>query len=252
MPYFMHTVKTIPKGLGFSHFDATHLCWLCAFVAIAVALCLLYRRLGKPGRRRFRYIMSALIVADEIFKVVFLVIGGRYTINYLPLHLCSINIVLIAIHAVRPSRALDNFLYLICLPTAILALLFPTWTKLPVLNFSHLHSFTIHILLACYPLALTVGGDIRPQVRQLGKSLLLLLSLAASVYIFNVLFDTNFMFLMSADKGNPLYWFEQSLGSHLFGFPILGSALIFVMYLPVELWRRYRRTHASGEPTLPS
>ena len=244
MKYFMHTTGTVPKGLGFKHFDETHLCWLALFLLLAVALCLLYRRLGETGRRRFRYIMAALIVGNELFKVICLVIGGRYTINYLPLHLCSINIVLIAIHAFRPSKALDNFLYTIGLPTAIMALLFPTWTKLPVLNFSHLHSFTVHIELALYPLVLTVGGDIRPRARYIGKCLLLLFCLAAPVYIFNCLFDTNFMFLMSADKGNPLYWFAKNWGSHLWGYPVLGTAVLAVMYLPVELYHTYRRHHA--------
>lgn len=246
MEYFMHTTGTIPKGHGFKHFDTTHLCWLALFLALAVLLCVAYRRWGETGRRRFRYVMAALIVADEIFKIVFLVIGGRYTINYLPLHLCSINIVLIAVHAIRPSKTLDNFLYTIGLPTAVMALLFPTWTKLPFLNFSHLHSFTVHILLALYPLVLTVGGDIRPRARYIGKCLLLLVCLAAPVYVFNCLFDTNFMFLMSADKGNPLYWFGKNWGSHLWGYPVLGSAVLAVMYLPVELYHalRARRAHA--------
>jgi hypothetical integral membrane protein (TIGR02206 family) len=249
MKYFMETTGTIPKGHGFRHFDTTHLCWLALFLVLALVLCAAYRRWGETGKRRFRYVMASLIVADELFKVVFLVIGGRYTINYLPLHLCSINIVLIAVHAVRPTKTLDNFLYAIGLPTAVMALLFPTWTKLPVLNFSHLHSFSLHILLALYPLVLAVGGTIRPRARQIGRCLLLLVALAVPVYIFNGLFDTNFMFLMSADKGNPLYWFAQHWGSHLWGYPVLGAALLSVMYLPVELYcawctHHIRHTHA--------
>lgn len=244
MKYFMHTTGTIPKGLGFKHFDVTHLGWLALFLVLAVVLCIAYRRMGEKGRRNFRYVMASLIVADEIFKVVFLVIGGRYTINYLPLHLCSINIILIAIHAVHPTKTLDQFLYTIGLPTAVMALLFPTWTKLPVLNFSHLHSFTVHILVALYPLVLAVGGDIRPRARYIGKCLLLLVCLALPVYAFNYFFDTNFMFLMSADKGNPLYWFDKNWGSHLWGYPVLGAALLAVMYLPVELYRTLRARRA--------
>ena len=241
MNYFLDTVATIPDGLGFASFGGLHLAWLGVFLLTAVLLCLLYRRLGETGRRRFRYTVSALIVANEIFKVTCLVIGGRYTLDYLPLHLCSINIILIAVHAVRPSKVLDNFLYPFCMPTAVLALLFPTWTELPLLNFNHLHSFTVHILLACYPLVLTVGGDIRPEARRIPQSLALLAGLAVPVYAFNLAFDTNFMFLMSADPGNPLYWFEQSMGSHLWGLPILGGALLLLMYLPLELGRKCRR-----------
>ena len=241
MEYFWHITGDIPKGLGFSHFDTTHLCWLGLFLVLAVALCLLYRRLGETGRRRFRYIMAALIVADELFKVVCLLIGDRYNLNYLPLHLCSINIVLIAIHAVRPSKTLDHFLYTVGLPTAIAALLLPTWTKLPVLNFSHIHSFTVHILLAIYPLALTVGGDIRPRLREVWKCLVLLVALAVPVYGINLWLGTNYMFLMKHDNIAPLKLAEQLCGEHLVAFPIIAAAVIAVLYLPLELYRRMRQ-----------
>ena len=241
MEYFWHITGDIPKGLGFSHFDVTHLCWLGLFLVLAVALCLLYRRLGETGRRRFRYIMAALIVADELFKVVCLIICDRYNLNYLPLHLCSINIVLIAIHALKPSKTLDHFLYTVGIPTAIAALLLPTWTKLPVLNFSHLHSFTVHILLAIYPLALTVGGDIRPRLREVWKCLVLLVGLAVPVYLINLWLGTNYMFLMKHDNIAPLKLAEQLTGSHLVAFPVIAAVIIAVLHLPLELYRLYRR-----------
>ena len=44
----------------------------------------------------------------------------------------------------------------------------------------------------------------------------------------NLLLDTNYMFLMYADPGNPLYLFEQMWGNHLYGFPILITAVLIV------------------------
>ena len=235
MQYFMDTAGTIPDGMGFSQFDALHLGWIGAAVLVWLTVSLLYRRLGEQGRRRMRRAVAALIVADELYKMLFLAIGGRYTVNYLPLHLCSINIILIAIHALRPSKTLDNFLYTVCIPAAIAALLAPTWTELPLANFMHIHSFTVHMLLALYPIMLTAGGDIRPDLRELGKSLLLLIALALPVLGINLLLDTNYMFLIEAEKGNPLYWFETNWGSHLYGFPVLIAGVIAVMYLPMVI-----------------
>lgn len=57
----------------------------------------------------------------------------------------------------------------------------------------------------------------------------------------NLLLDTNFMFLMDASKGNPLYWFEKNWGNHLLGFPVLITAVILVMYGPVEAGRKIRK-----------
>ncbi len=235
MQYFLDTVDTIPDGYGFQHFDKIHIAWLAAFLVIVILNCLWYRRLGDKGKKLWNKTVALMLVANELFKMAMLFTGGNYAWDYLPLHLCSINIFLIALHAWRPSDNLGNFLYTICIPGTMAALLFPTWTNLPVLNAMHLHSFTVHILLALYPIVLTVSGEIKPSVKKLPKCMAILLLMAIPIYGLNLLLDTNFMFLIYADEGNPLYWFEQNWGSHLLGFPVIITGVLIVMYLPLEL-----------------
>jgi uncharacterized membrane protein YwaF len=187
-------------------------------------------------------VISSLLVADEIFKDVMLIIGSRFKADYLPLHLCSINIILITVHAWRPSRLLSGYLYTVGIPGAMAALLFPSWTSLPLGNFMHLHSFTVHILLALYPIVLASAGELKPQVKEVPKYLLLLVAMAVPIYGINLLLNTNFMFLMSADPGNPLYLFEQLWGNHLYGFPILIMAILLVMYVPLVIFRKFKKT----------
>ena len=240
MEYFFETVETIPKGVGFKHFDACHLTWLLCFLLLTVSACLLYRRLAPKGRKIMRYVIAALTVADEIYKIVGLVAFGNYTPKYLPLHLCSINIILIAIHAIRPSKTLNSFLYTVGIPAAMVALIFPTWTELPAANFMHIHSFSVHILLALYPIMLTVNGDIRPETRDIPKCLALLAGLAVIAIGANLWLDTNFMFFSGVSRGNPLYWFKKAFGNHLVGYPILVTAVIFIMYAPLTAYRLLR------------
>ena len=241
MKFFLDTTESIPNGQGFTHFGGLHLLWL-AFAAIVVVLnCILYRRLHEKGRDRWRKTVALLLVADELFKDVMLIIGGRFNPAYLPLHLCSINIILITVHAWWPSKILSGYLYTVGIPGALAALLFPSWTSLPLVNFMHLHSFTVHILLVLYPIVLTSSGELNPSIKQLHKYLLLLVCMAIPIYGINLLLDTNFMFLMSADPGNPLYLFEQLWGNHLLGFPVLITAVLVVMYVPLVLWRKARK-----------
>ncbi len=245
MKYFWETSGSIPDGVGFSHYELCHILWLIAFVAVTVSVSLIYRK-SKPARRRIlRLTVSGLILLDELAKMVLLLATGLWTKNYLPLQLCTINIFLITAHVWKPTKVLDNFLYLICIPAALAALLFPTWTKLPPANMMHIHSFTVHILLALYPIMLTVGGDIRPRLREIPKCILLLIAMAIPVYALNLLLDTNYMFLMEAEAGNPLLAFEQAFGNHLIGFPVILVAVVFLMYLPWELcrlWNSKRHT----------
>lgn len=243
MKYFLETSDTIQEGLGFSHFDSLHIAWLLVFAAVTLMCCFLYCKLGENSRKKMRYVVASLCVLDEWYMVMCLLIGGNYTADYLPFHLCSINIYLIALHALRPGKTLGNYLYLVGIPGTLAALIFPSWVKLPLANFMHLHSFTLHILLVLYPIMLTVGGDIKPEPRQLPKCLLMLLGLAGIALVVNLIFDTNFMFLMEAKPGNPLYIFKQLFGSHLIGFPIIISTVVLVMYLPVILLKKRKGVH---------
>jgi len=227
--HFLDTAETIGAGYGFELFSLHHFTWLAVFLAVVIACCKLYRKCGVEKRGQWRKRVAVLIVGDELFKVVMLLIGGNFMMKYLPLHLCSINIFLILLHAWRPSKLLGNFLYLVCIPGAIAALLFCTWAMLPSFNFMYIHSFTVHILLALYPIMLTAGGDLRPQIREFPKCVALLAAMAIPIYIVNLLCDTNFMFLMYAEEGSPLLWFEEHLGSHLLGYPVLMAAVLVVM-----------------------
>ena len=165
-----------------------------------------------------------------------LFIGGNYQFSYLPLHLCSINIFVIAYHSFKPNRLLDSILYTVCIPGALAALLFPSWTSLPLGNFMHIHSFTVHILLALYPIVLTCGGDIRPKVQDIPKCVGILMAAALPIYLINLLLGTNFMFLMEADANNPLFIFKQLFGSHIWGFPIIIAGILIVMFTPWYLY----------------
>ena len=244
MENFWLTTESAGRRVGFVHYGTTHMMWLIAFALFTVAVCLLYRRADEKRRRWLRIALVCLLFADELFKVMCLLISDQFIPKYLPLHLCSINIFVFAVHAVKPSKLLDNFLYTICIPASLAALLFPTWTKLPSDSFMHIHSFTVHILLAAYPIMIATSGEFRPDIRRVPKCLLLLVGMAIPVYFINLALDTNFMFLMSASKGNPLYWFEKAFGNHLIGYPVIAVAVIAIFHLPIFLVQRHKKNLA--------
>lgn len=243
MEYFIDTVDTIVDGVGFNYFDSLHLAWIAVFVVFAVFMSVIYRKADVQKRDKIRKIMALSIVLNEVWKVFWLVVGGNYTAGYLPLHLCSINIFIIAFHVFKTNKTLDNFLYGACIPGALAAILAPSWVKLPFMNFMHLHSFTIHICLATYPIMLVAGNDIVPDIKELPKVILFALCMAVPIYFVNLALDTNFMFLMHADDGNPLKLFEP-LGSHLIGLPIIYSAVVIVLYGPIHAYRLFKKKNA--------
>ncbi len=232
---FFKTQSSLPEGVGFNTFDLTHLLWITAAVLLAIIACTLYRRLDAKKQVVMLRVIGCYIFIQEMLKNVVVAAVGEFGYGYLPFHLCGINILLIAFDIIKPTTTVRSFLYFFCIPGAALALLFPNWTETPFFNFFHWHSFTIHILLTVYPLLLVTSGQIKPNFKTAIKSLLLLVGLAIPIYFLNLLWGTNFMFLMRPDKGNPLEMFEKLLGSHLWGFPILLPIVMLIMYIPLGI-----------------
>lgn len=242
MEKFFLTSEIAPEGVGFSGFSFWHIVWLVGFIACLFLCGMLYRKADNMAAAKWRKTIAVLIVANEVvLKQLPLILLGNWLPNYLPLHLCSINVFLIAWHAWKGGDLLGDFLYTVCIPGAVAALLFPSWTALPPFCLMSIHSFTIHILLVLYPVLLLIRGDVKPTWRRIPQCLLILIGLAVIALVANWIFDTNFFFLSKADPGNPLYLFETMWGSHLLGFPVLITAVLIVMHVPLVLVKKFRK-----------
>ncbi len=239
---FFVTSENIPEGVSFQTFGLTHLIWLLVGLLLWVSACIFYKRLSPNKRKKMLTALGIYIFLQEMAKNLVLILLGEFSWGYLPFHLCGINILLIAFDTIKQAKTVRSFLYYFAIPGAALALLFPNWTDMPVWNFFHIHSFTIHILLVLYPLLLVTTGQVATDLKSALKGVLLLVIMAIPVYCLNLLWKTNFMFLMEPDSGNPLEMFEKLLGSHLWGFPILLPVVILVMYLPILLFKNRKKT----------
>lgn len=239
MEYFWGTGFTVPPGNGFDLFGGGHLAWLLLLVLLCLFLGRKYRKWDERQRVLCSRLLAALLLADELFKDISTLATGNFRLDYLPLHLCSINIFLILADAVRPAGILREVLYAVCLPGAFFALLFPGWAYLPLCNALCIHSFTAHILLFLYPFLLLCGG-FRPRLSRFLKALPFFVPVVAGVYVFNRIFGTNFMFLSFAGQGNPLSLFEAWLGNpgYLWGIPVLAVLSWTVLYGVPFLVRR--------------
>lgn len=239
---FFKTKDSIPNGYGFEIFDLTHLLWLILGLCIWISACILYKRLTPNRQKKVLTVVGITIFMLEVIKDLLLLATGEFTWENLPFHLCGINILLIGFDIIKQNKVVRSFLYYIAIPGAALALIFPNWTTLPLWNFYCLHSFIMHILLVLYPLLLVSSNQADTDIKSALKAVVLLLVMAVPVYFLNLLLDTNFMFLMNPDKGNPLELFEKILGSHLWGFPILLPIVILIMRLPILILQKIRKS----------
>lgn len=125
MTHFWDTGFTIPAGMGFSLFGAGHFAWLVLWGALCAVLGAFYRRWNDRKRLTCRRVLAALLLLDELFKVVSTTATGRFRPDFLPLHLCSINIFLILWDAIRPSESLWEILTRSACPARFSPCFFP-------------------------------------------------------------------------------------------------------------------------------
>lgn len=237
LKYFFYTQETIPEGMGWEHYSLSHLLWIASSVIAMIIICRHYNRLDKESRMSFRKKFAWSIVAVEVMKAIVIGSVGRYTVDYLPLHLCSINVFVILYHAYRPNEVVGQSLYALCLPGAIVALLFPMWNPLPNFTYMNIHSFVTHTQLSAYALMLLTSKELVPSMKLLPKCALMILSVTPFIYIFNLIFGTNFMFINEPQVNSPLEILGDLMGNpgYLIGFAALIAVVWFFMFLPWEI-----------------
>lgn len=244
MTYFWTARENVPNGIGFSLYHWQHLLWLVGVVVSVVIAVRLFARLSEKQGQRFLQGLVWLMFGMELIKDFVLVITRQFRMAYLPLDLCGLSIFLELIAVYWQNVWLRECVYSLSLPGACLALLFPNWNKLPMMNYFCLHGFLLHGLLVLVPILMLSSGRIRPRARRLPFCFVCIALACIPVALFNQRFGTNFFFLASPSKGSPLVWFEKVFGSHLIGLPVLMALIWLGMYgIPavIRIWRRRRK-----------
>lgn len=232
---FFATTGTGEKG--FAMFDAVHCSWLAGIALMAVLLCVIHRRLGSKGRRIMQRAVALTTMAVYLSRQLMLIIIEEYDVFYLPLHLCGMSIYIEAIDCLFPNRFTRELCYAVCMPGALMGVLYANWGNMPLGSYISITSFVLHGIMIIYPLLAITGGDHRPSPRRLPWCFGFLAAVSVPVYFFNRHFGTNYMFLAKPSAGSPLELFEKWFGNpgYLLGFVIMIAIVWAVMYLPFAL-----------------
>jgi len=219
---------------GFDLFDGVHCGWLLGVVLAAAALCVVHRRLSAKGRRVMQRTFALTMFGVYLFRQIVLMAMGEYDVFYLPLHLCGMSLYIEPIDSLFPNKFTRELCYAVCMPGALLGILYANWGNLPLLSFISITSFVLHAMLVIYPLFAITGGDHRPSPRRILWCFGFLLAVSVPVYFFNMHFGTNYMFLAEPSPGSPLEMFENWFGNpgYLLGFVIMIAIVWVLMYLP--------------------
>lgn len=230
--YFWYTKDFVPNGIGFKIFGWLHICELVVAALIIIGLACLFKKLSQKGRERMLITVGVLLALDELLKHIGSLAIGQWEIGFLPLHICSVSLILSVIYLLTKNKVIPQILYCLGVLGACIALITPSWSALPLWNFMHLHSYTVHILLILFPILLVINGE-RPTFKYFKVAYASVLIYCVPIFFLNKLWNTDFIFLNGA-RDTPLNFLPDVLGDPWYIFPcalILGLLMV-LMILP--------------------
>ena len=237
--YYTERVEREGLHIGFNLYEKGHLTWLLVLAAAAIIVIAVYLRANDKKRGKIRKVMAWSLLIGEIVKDVILVTAGARLIDYLPLHLCGYTIFFMLADVYLKKQKITEQLMVYALgPGALCALLFCSWTALPVFgNFMTCFSFLFHWVIVTYVIMRLASGGYRPTYKGIWITLLTLAILAVPTYLVDRATDLNYMFIYKVQQNSPLVFIWNIFGTkfgqpgYLVGYALLAIVVFHALYL---------------------
>jgi len=170
-------VDTVSAAPSFRMFNAGHMMTLGVMVVFAICLIIWARRGTQKRIILGKVIIACLTMSFELAIMYNLVLQRNYRISYdLPIHMCSVSILLIPVILFSENAKLKEFLYNLLflwgLGGSMQALLTPDLSIYPFLGIHYISFFVTHGMIIVTVMYLTYVEGNRPRWRHFPKVLL--------------------------------------------------------------------------------
>lgn len=235
--YFWDYWTDMPQGMGVVQFGTVHLSWVFVSLALIFLIALLYKKQSVVIRRRIELTIATALIADYLVRWTWAgLIGHYYPAEMLPLHLCSLSVIIDIIAIFTKKTLLKEFGYACGLPGGLVTFLIPGMGPYPLWHFYYLLFVFSHMALIMLPVLWVWGDGFRPEFKRLRICIVILLVMAGVDVIINKLIDSNFMFLNYIPEDTILTAVANKLGSPFYqlamgGIFIVVWALLYVPWL---------------------
>lgn len=225
-------------------FGTKHLI-LIAICAIAITAAYFLAR--KWSLEKLTKVLFSVGVVSEIIKVFYYILaneaefGGILPKTDLPFHLCSIQILFIAIVRFVPSQKVKELLLSFMIPSCLLggiaAILIATGSSLNGLPILSLQYFGYHCAIVVFALILLTSGTMKLTAKHYVNCLKFLVGLMLfAIYINSILYDgndkINFMYVASPPQ-EGLPWLNEDQGwlVYIIRYAILVVGCVTLCYI---------------------
>lgn len=222
--FFVHP-SLMESSAGYDLFSLTHFIYLLVCTLVIVFFSVWYVKSDQKRRQSIRWLVASIVLLSQVIRVSASNITIGFHLSELPLHLCGMSVFLVSYHAWRPNARLSDAIYMLSLPGAIVSLLFLDWSHQYQWNIFTLQSWIVHLMMAVYVIMLLAGHDLHPQRKNILAVATIFALYASGIYVFNKLWNTNFLFLNYPAPGFPMETFSSWLGNPGYILILLGILL---------------------------
>lgn len=196
-------------------------------IPVLIGVIFILSALKYPKKQKIISISLALtIILIRSVRYIFDVQLGNFEIlDLLSIHVCHIDLILLSIGLTWPNKKLFTFTFLIGIPTALAVALMPGQTH-PDPGMSRAIFFIMsHVMLVMGSIFLLIVHRFRITKKELIFYYAFSLAGMILVFIFNIVTDSNYMYLMEGPKNTLLGSMYSGLG------PILYLISIYIILL---------------------
>lgn len=221
------------QGAPFELFDTAHLIALAVVVLINVLIVVFRKKFTSQGRQKFRYIVAAILLANETAWHLWNYFTGQWTVQtMLPLHLCSILVFVSAIMLLTRNYAIYEFSYFLGIAGATQALLTPDAGIYGFPHFRFFQVFISHGLIVTAAIYMTLVEGFRPYWKSLQQIAVWGNVYMVAIFILNQLIGSNYLFIAHKpetaslmDVLPPWPWYIPVL-------EVMALVMCLLLYLP--------------------
>ncbi len=220
-------------GGAFQFFGIPHLTVLGLLLFVNIFFFFRGKHFSPATRRRLRYGMATLLLANEIGYHVWRISTDTWTIqNMLPLHLCSALVWLSVVMLYTNNNRIYEYVYFLGIAGAAQALLTPEAAQYGFPHYRWCQTFLSHSILVTAPIYMTLAEGFRPYWRSYFHMVL-----ATNVYMLfvgmvNWLVGSNYLYVARKpdiptllDLLGPWPWYILAIEA-------IGLSLCLLLYLP--------------------
>lgn len=229
-----------PETVPFSFYSISH--WLALGLILAVCLLIIgfRRRLARPTVANVvRHALASVLLLFDIALHVWYFTADRWDPAVtLPLHLCSLTLILSFLMLWTKSCRLFEFNYFAGIGGALQALITPAAILSGFPHFTYFYFFVAHGGIIAASLFMIAAFGYRPRLSSIWRTLLWLNLLIVPVGIVNALTGGNYMFLARKpadpsllDLLGPWPWYILSMEA-------AALVIFFILYLPFVRFNR--------------